>query len=61
MVHDPSVNPADVGDMGGIDCTKPWGEPYEERVAVDQEVLERIRLADLVSPEALTRINAERM
>lgn len=57
---DPSLGPGAIGDVGGIDCTKPWGEPYEERVGVDQEVMERIKLEDFISPEALTRVNTER-
>ncbi len=46
---DPSTGPGSIGDMGGIDCTKPWGEPYEERVGVDPEVMERVRLEDYIS------------
>ncbi len=47
---DPSTDPGSIGDMGGIDCTKPWGEPYEERVGIEQEVMDRVRLEDFISP-----------
>lgn len=58
---DPSLRSPRIGDLGGIDCTKPWGVPYEERVGVEREVLERIKLEDYVSTEALTRVNTERL
>ena len=58
---DPSLVPGVVGTVGGIDCTKPWGEPYEVRVRVDPEVLQRIKLEDFVSLDALARVNTERV
>jgi 3-polyprenyl-4-hydroxybenzoate decarboxylase len=53
LILDPSIEPDRVSDIGGIDCTKPWGEPYEERVGIDQQVLERLKLENFISPEAL--------
>ena len=58
---DPSAPVIEVGDTGGIDCTKPWGEPYEERVGVAPEVMEKIKLEDFVSPSTLARIDNERI
>ena len=58
---DPSLSPEDIGDVGGIDCTKPWGEPFEEKVGVEPEVLEKIKLEDFVSTDALARVNVERI
>ena len=58
---DPSLGIKDIGDAGGIDCTKPWGEPFEELVGVDPEILGRTRLEDFVSPAALARVNVERI
>jgi hypothetical protein len=61
LILDPSIEPDRVSDTGGIDCTKPWGEPYEERVGVAQEILERLKLENFISPETLARIGTERM
>jgi 2,5-furandicarboxylate decarboxylase 1 len=61
LILDPSIEPDRVSDIGGIDCTKPWGEPYEERVGIDQQVLERLKLENFISPEALARVSTERM
>ena len=58
---DPSLGPAAIGDVGGIDCTKPWGEPYEERVGVDPEVMQRVKLEAFVLPDALAKVNTERI
>ena len=58
---DPSVSPNAIGDVGGIDCTKPWGEPYEERVGVDPEVMQRVKLEAFVLPDALAKVNTERI
>jgi len=60
-MHDPSADPDCLGDVGGIDCTIPCGEHYEERVGVAPEIMERIKLNDFISPEALARINIERI
>ncbi len=57
---DPSLSPGSIGDVGGIDCTKPWGEPYEERVGIDQEVMDRIKLEDFIPSEILSRVHVER-
>ena len=56
---DPSNGPETIGDVGGIDCTKPWGEPFEERVGVEPEVMEKIKLNEFISPDALTHIKSE--
>lgn len=47
------------GDAGGIDCTRPWGEPYEQRVGVDPEILEKTQLEDYISSEALAGVSFE--
>ncbi|MBI4321569.1 MAG: UbiD family decarboxylase [Chloroflexi bacterium] len=57
---DPSTTPPALGATGGIDCTKPWGEPYEERVGIEQEVAARVKLEDYVSPEDLGRLTQDR-
>ncbi len=49
------------GAIGGIDCTKPWGEPYEERVGVEPEIKQRIKLEDYVSSQSITGVNIERV
>ncbi len=62
IVHaDPSAGIDGLSDIGGIDCTKPWGEPYEERVGVDPEVKQRMKLEEFVAPDALARVNTERV
>ncbi len=58
---DPSLGPANIGDIGGIDCTKPWGEAYEERVGVEPAVKEKIKLEDFVDADALARVIVERI
>jgi 2,5-furandicarboxylate decarboxylase 1 len=44
---------------GGIDCTKPVGEPFSERNRPAAEVLERFRLEAYLSAEELARIPPE--
>lgn len=44
---------------GGIDCTKPWGEPFEERVGVDPEVLSETKLEDFVSHTDIAKIGID--
>ena len=61
VMLDPSTRVPAGTDVGGIDCTKPSGEPYEERVGCSPEVLERIKLKDFVSPDALVRVSTERV
>ena len=56
---DPSAGLPGESASGGIDCTKPWGKPYEERVRVDQEVLDKVKLEDYISPEALARVKVD--
>ena len=58
---DPSEGLSGESASGGIDCTKPWGVPYEERVGIDPEVLARIKLEDFIPAEKLTSIKTERM
>jgi UbiD family decarboxylase len=58
---DPSLSIEEVGSAGGIDCTKPWGVPYEEKVGIEPEVLEKVSLDDFVSPKAIARIKPERI
>ena len=58
---DPSCGPESIGDIGGIDCTKPWGEAYEERVGVEPAVQNKIKLEDFVDAASLARVNVERV
>ncbi len=44
---------------GGIDCTKPAGEPFSERNRPSTEVLERFRLDAFLAPDQLARIPTE--
>ena len=58
---DPSLQPEEIGDVGGIDCTKPWGEPYGERVVVEPEILAKIKVEDFVTADVLARVKTERI
>ena len=58
---DPSCGPESIGDVGGFDCTKPWGEAYEERVGVEPAVRDKIKLGDFIDADALARVNVERI
>ena len=58
---DPSLGPEAIGDIGGIDCTKPWGEPDEVRAGVAPEVMQKVKLEAFVSPDALTKVDTERV
>ncbi len=51
----------DAGDIGGIDCTKPWGEPYEERVGVEANIKEKMKLEQYVSPSTIGKVVTEKM
>ncbi len=53
--------PGVLGDIGGIDCTKPWGEPYEVRLRgnFDEGVLEKTKLVDFIPPDKLARLKTE--
>lgn len=51
----------ELSTSGGIDCTKPWGEPFEERVGVDQEVLDKTKLEDYVLSEDIAKVRIDRM
>jgi 2,5-furandicarboxylate decarboxylase 1 len=44
---------------GGIDATKPAGEPFSERNRPSTEVVERFRLDAFLSPDRLARIPSE--
>lgn len=56
---DPSVV-SDLGCKGGIDCTKPAGEPFEERTRVDEGVLQATRWEDYLSSSQWEGISKER-
>lgn len=55
---DPSI-PGFLTTKGGIDCTKPAGVAYAERNRVDDEVSDRVELAEWLGSEALARIPVE--
>lgn len=49
---DPSASvDAKDNSTGGIDCTVPFGEPFEVRNMVDRAVWERMQLRDMISEE----------
>jgi len=58
---DPSAQAGGINCAGGIDCTKPCGEPFEERIFVDPNVMNKINLGNYISVEAAARIKTERM
>jgi len=58
---DPSARFGGTNCAGGIDCTKPYGEPYEERIFVDDDIMSKINLYDYISPDADAKIRPERM
>lgn len=60
MALDPS-NLSGAGATGGIDCTIPWGELYEPRVGVDQNILDKMKLEEYFSTETLDRVRIDRV
>jgi 2,5-furandicarboxylate decarboxylase 1 len=58
---DPSAQVGSMNCAGGIDCTKPCDEPYEERIFVDPAVMNYINLDDYIPIETITKIKTERM
>jgi UbiD family decarboxylase len=57
---DPSAGLPGENATGGIDCTKPWDQPFSERVKVDQEVLDRVSLEEYILPETLAQLRVDR-
>ncbi|MFH1003537.1 MAG: UbiD family decarboxylase [Chloroflexota bacterium] len=57
---DPSAGLPGENAAGGLDCTKPWGKPFSERVQVEPAVLARLKLEDYVKPTALARVKVDR-
>lgn len=57
---DPSAGLPGESATGGIDCTKPWNQPFAERVRVAPDVRERVRLDDYIRPEILDRVREDR-
>jgi len=57
---DPSAGLPGENATGGIDCTKPWSEPFAERVRVDQEILDRVELENYISPDTLAGLKVDR-
>jgi 2,5-furandicarboxylate decarboxylase 1 len=57
---DPSIT-GRVTTKAGIDCTKPVGRVFAERLRVRPDVLERVDLADLLGDTVLQAIPTERM
>ena len=53
---DPSAREDNTGAKLVVDATKPAGRPFEERIEVPPEVVERVDLARLVAPEHLRRL-----
>ena len=58
---DPSTRGLGEGATGCIDCTKPWGKPFEEVVNVDKEVYDRVQLEEYIPSDKLYKIPQERM
>jgi len=58
---DPSTGIPGEGTSGCIDCTKPWGKPFEEVVNVDKEVYDRVQLEEYIPSDKLYKIPQERM
>lgn len=56
-VIDPTV-PLDLTTKGGIDCTKPAGENFSERIAVTPEVAARIKLEDYIAGDQLHQLRS---
>ena len=61
IMLDPSSPPERVGDGGVIDCTKPFGEPFEVRVWSPKEISEKVKLEDFVSKDVIDRIQPEKV
>ena len=57
---DPSAGLAGENAAGGLDCTIPWNESYEVKVYVEPEILDRVKLKDYVSGEALAAVQIDR-
>jgi UbiD family decarboxylase len=53
---DPSGRIDNTGAKMIIDATKPFGRPFEERIEVPREVVERVHLGALVPPDQLARL-----
>jgi 2,5-furandicarboxylate decarboxylase 1 len=58
---DPSAQFGTINCAGGIDCTKPSGEPFEEKIFVDQDVMSKINLDDYIPADVAEKIRTERM
>ena len=58
---DPSTGGPGENASGCIDCTKPWGKPFEEVVNVDKEVYDRVQLEEYIPSDKLYKIPQERM
>ena len=57
---DPSSGLPGEDAAGGIDCTKPWGESFEEKVRVEQSILDKIDIKDYISTKDINKIKIER-
>ena len=58
---DPSQGSRELGDIGGIDCTKHWEEPFEERVTVNPDIMARIKVENFISPKVLHQVKIDRI
>jgi hypothetical protein len=59
MALDPS-NLSGAGTTGGIDCTIPFGESWEPRVDVGQNIHDKMKLEKYISPDILEKIKPDR-
>lgn len=58
---DPSAELGGINCAGGIDCTKPHGQPFEERIFVDPDVMAKVNLENYIASETLAKVKTERM
>jgi len=58
---DPSARPGGVNWAGGIDCTKPSGESFENRIFIDENIFKKLNIEDYISKDIVSKIKMERM
>jgi 3-polyprenyl-4-hydroxybenzoate decarboxylase len=56
---DPSAGLPGENATGGIDCTKPWGQPFAERVRVDPEILAKVKLENYIPKGILAKLKID--
>jgi 3-polyprenyl-4-hydroxybenzoate decarboxylase len=56
---DPSAPERNVTAKAGFDCTKPFGKPFAERLAISDEVLSRIDPLKIIGEKKWEQIPVE--